>query len=411
MTKIRIDVDYPYASRAKSFLAVALRSKSKRGHSYLRNAIIIARMINESPKEVKAYWFFTPYTIPNKELLELLNPERHEVALHIATKPFEEWKTLEKETGRKVKYYTIHGTQRKFARLLWGRKLAQAQAEIPPNFPLKSMHDETATSLDRVRFQKGFEKTLSEAQDWDQQDLLFSIHPEWLFQAGGGRGPYYDVLHRLLEVDRDIDSLSVKKKALFNIAHDTYEYENNIDPRPFIIKLVDRRVDIYTFLDRRWCCPISNPQADWVAEDDNIALLTINSYDEWWRMIGKKTRNMVRKAEKEGVQIAVVEPSDKLAEGIYEIYNETPIRQGRAFTHYGESPEVIRRHMYDAKNNTFIGAYIGEKLVGFIQILYGDNIQMACELITPIAIEEGLRFAIREGGRTVGAGVVTGISE
>ncbi|MGE5545051.1 MAG: elongation factor Tu, partial [Bacillota bacterium] len=39
------------------------------------------------------------------------------------------------------------------------------------------------------------------------------------------------------------------------------------------------------------------------------------------------------------------------------------------------------------------------------------NIQMSIELITPIAIEEGLRFAIREGGRTVGAGVVTGISE
>ena len=37
----------------------------------------------------------------------------------------------------------------------------------------------------------------------------------------------------------------------------------------------------------------------------------------------------------------------------------------------------------------------------------GDNIQMEVELITPVAIEEGLRFAIREGGRTVGAGVVT----
>ncbi|MDI9467280.1 MAG: hypothetical protein ACOX6F_07900, partial [Syntrophomonadaceae bacterium] len=36
-------------------------------------------------------------------------------------------------------------------------------------------------------------------------------------------------------------------------------------------------------------------------------------------------------------------------------------------------------------------------------------IQMSIELITPIAIEEGLRFAIREGGRTVGAGVVTSI--
>ncbi len=41
----------------------------------------------------------------------------------------------------------------------------------------------------------------------------------------------------------------------------------------------------------------------------------------------------------------------------------------------------------------------------------GDNVEMDVELITPIAIEEGLRFAIREGGRTVGSGVVTKIVE
>ena len=41
----------------------------------------------------------------------------------------------------------------------------------------------------------------------------------------------------------------------------------------------------------------------------------------------------------------------------------------------------------------------------------GDNVEMDVELITPIAIEEGLRFAIREGGRTVGSGVVTKIAE
>ena len=40
----------------------------------------------------------------------------------------------------------------------------------------------------------------------------------------------------------------------------------------------------------------------------------------------------------------------------------------------------------------------------------GDNVDMDVELITPIAIEEGLRFAIREGGRTVGSGVVTAIN-
>jgi len=41
----------------------------------------------------------------------------------------------------------------------------------------------------------------------------------------------------------------------------------------------------------------------------------------------------------------------------------------------------------------------------------GDNVEMTVELIAPIAIEEGLRFAIREGGRTVGSGVVTSVIE
>ncbi|MBA3467071.1 MAG: elongation factor Tu, partial [Gemmatimonadaceae bacterium] len=46
---------------------------------------------------------------------------------------------------------------------------------------------------------------------------------------------------------------------------------------------------------------------------------------------------------------------------------------------------------------------------GMEMVMPGDNVQMQIELITPIAMDEGLRFAIREGGRTVGAGVVTKI--
>ena len=48
---------------------------------------------------------------------------------------------------------------------------------------------------------------------------------------------------------------------------------------------------------------------------------------------------------------------------------------------------------------------------GTEMVMPGDNIKMTIELITPIAMEEGLRFAIREGGRTVGAGVVTKVLE
>ncbi|MEQ8460084.1 MAG: elongation factor Tu, partial [Sandaracinaceae bacterium] len=44
-------------------------------------------------------------------------------------------------------------------------------------------------------------------------------------------------------------------------------------------------------------------------------------------------------------------------------------------------------------------------------VMPGDNVQMKVELITPVAMEEKQRFAIREGGRTVGAGVITKITQ
>ncbi|MGE6379825.1 elongation factor Tu, partial [Peribacillus muralis] len=48
---------------------------------------------------------------------------------------------------------------------------------------------------------------------------------------------------------------------------------------------------------------------------------------------------------------------------------------------------------------------------GVEMVMPGDNIEMTVELIAPIAIEEGTKFSIREGGRTVGAGVVATITE
>jgi elongation factor Tu len=48
---------------------------------------------------------------------------------------------------------------------------------------------------------------------------------------------------------------------------------------------------------------------------------------------------------------------------------------------------------------------------GVEMVMPGDNVQMEVELITPIAMEQELRFAIREGGRTIGAGVIAQIVE
>ena len=66
----------------------------------------------------------------------------------------------------------------------------------------------------------------------------------------------------------------------------------------------------------------------------------------------------------------------------------------------------MRTH-YDSGQNVWRGA-LGRSTYAARKV---DNVQMGVELHTPVAIEEGLRFAIREGGRTVGAGAVTKIEE
>ncbi|NLT66234.1 MAG: elongation factor Tu, partial [Acidobacteria bacterium] len=54
---------------------------------------------------------------------------------------------------------------------------------------------------------------------------------------------------------------------------------------------------------------------------------------------------------------------------------------------------------------------VAELPEGTEMVMPGDNVQLTIKLITPIAMEKGLRFAIREGGRTVGAGTISEIIE
>jgi hypothetical protein len=327
MIKLRIDVDYAYPSRGKSFLSTGL--KHKIGKGYLKNSKIIAKMINETQKEVKAYWFFTPYTMPDRELLGLLHSERHEVALHVASNPYAELERLEKTTGRKVNYYTVHGTARLFARLMWRRKLWEEKAPIPKGFPLKSFYDFPTIDLDWECYSKPTAQAVKIAENNIAKGKVLHVHPEWLFQRGWGflpgkienpRGPFYETLKNILEVDEELETLVARKKAFARISRYRKEYEKDVIPTgKFIEKLADRGIDIFTFIERKWCCTIPNPVNNWVKTEDNIALLQVTTYDEWWEKIGKKTRNVVRKAEKSGVKTEVVEPSEKLAEGIWKL--------------------------------------------------------------------------------------------
>jgi len=390
MIKLRMDVDYPYPSRFQSFLFTILNRRIIR--NYLENPKIIAKMVNESPKEIRAYWFFTPQTTPDKEMLALMCPDKHEVCLHVANNPYRELELLEKVTNRIVKYYTIHGTARLFARLMWRRKIWQARVPIPAGFPLQNFWDFPTIILDREAYSNSTAKTVELAEKGISQGKVLHVHPDWLFQKGklNRRGPYYETLKTILEVDKELEGLAIRQKGFAKIAsyagagnYSTLEYERDFVPtEEFREKLADRGVDIFTFIEREWCFKLSNPSENWLKTKDNIGLLEITTYQEWWDRIGKKTRNMVRKAEKSGVTTAVVEPNEKLAEGVWRIYNETAVRQGRRFPYYGIKLSTVKNAVMSSRNSTYFGAFFQNELVGFIQLVNGDKISIISQILS-----------------------------
>jgi elongation factor Tu len=96
-----------------------------------------------------------------------------------------------------------------------------------------------------------------------------------------------------------------------------------------------------------------------------------------------------------------VNPHTKFDCKVYILTKEEGGRHTPFFTGY-------RPQFYFRTTDVTGNAFLPE---GVEMVMPGDNIEMSIELITPIAMEEGLRFAIREGGRTVGAGVVAKIIE
>jgi hypothetical protein len=166
------------------------------------------------------------------------------------------------------------------------------------------------------------------------------------------------------------------------------EYHDFIDnPGEFLTELTSRREihgNLVTFIQR---VTERTPRFNYHLEWDAAAVLQLSTYDHWWKkQINDKTRNMIRKAHKAGTEIRRAEFSNELVEGIARIYNETPIRQGRRFKHFGKSLETIRReHATFLDRSEFLGAYYKGELVGFIKLVHGDGVSNLMQIISMIS--------------------------
>jgi hypothetical protein len=169
--------------------------------------------------------------------------------------------------------------------------------------------------------------------------------------------------------------IRVENRGLFRMARlDAEKYHFLEDPEPTLEALCasGARIDLFTFMQR---LPETQPKYAYPMEWDNFAALPVSTFEHWWnKQLGFKARNKAKQAEKKGVVIREVSLDDNLVEGIWKIYNECPVRQGRRFPHYGKSLEEVRREESTYLDySQFVGAFLEDELIGFIKLLADET--------------------------------------
>jgi hypothetical protein len=153
---------------------------------------------------------------------------------------------------------------------------------------------------------------------------------------------------------------------------DGYRFLDNPTTIVDALRQCGTRVDLFSFAQR---LPETKPVYHYAMEWDNYAVLPISTFENWWtKQIGFKARNKAKQAEKRGVSLREVPFDEALVKGIWEIYNETPIRQRRRFPHYGKNIKTVyREEATFLENSTFIGAYYADQLIGFVKIVADES--------------------------------------
>ena len=154
------------------------------------------------------------------------------------------------------------------------------------------------------------------------------------------------------------------------------------DPEQLVALLRKNRsgADLFSFASAQ---PDEDLGYDYHKEWDNVAVIRLGNYDAWWNGLSQDGRRNVRIAEKRDVVVRRADFSDHLVEGIKRIYDETPLRQGRRFWHYGKDIEVVKRdNATYLDRSIFITAHCGDELIGFIKMVRVDKTMRIMQILT-----------------------------
>jgi hypothetical protein len=151
------------------------------------------------------------------------------------------------------------------------------------------------------------------------------------------------------------------------LAADTYEFVHNPESVIRELQRCKQHVDLFTFIQP---LPDTAPKHSYYFEWDNLAVIPVTTFDDWWmNQIGFKARNKAKQAEKRGIRLREVPFSDELVQGIWAIYNESAVRQGKRFPHFGKDLATVHSMTETFLDRScFIGAYFEDRLIGFVKL-------------------------------------------
>jgi hypothetical protein len=187
-----------------------------------------------------------------------------------------------------------------------------------------------------------------------------------------------------MEIDGKKITMDGRIPRIARLAEEWFEDVENPEVLIDSLRRDGRRADILTFWQR---LPDTEPKYSYCMELDSIAALPIRDFSFWWeKQINAAARNKVRKAQKKDIVVRLTDFDNELVQGITSIFNETPVRQGRSFLHYGKDFETIKRQFSRFLfREEILGAYLGAELVGFIMLAYAGKYAVLGQIISKIA--------------------------
>ena len=150
---------------------------------------------------------------------------------------------------------------------------------------------------------------------------------------------------------------------------------------------VSRKPDLFCFTQR---APESRPMFPFHFELENVAAIPISTHEEWFqKQISSASRRNIRTSEKKGVTVRVCAFDEAYVRGIMSVSDESPVRAGRRYWHYGKDFATVEKEQGTYRERaTFLAAYVGDEMVGYLKMVFDTHTAAIMQIVSKMQFRD-----------------------